>query len=377
MLTTFTNLTSLSKLVQSSEIYKFYDTSNNELELFAGTTGYSSITTLPGGGTGINADGSKMFIGRISNSANTSLIHYSYDGGLTWNNATHQAITAVGCLYFKDGTICIASNSSSASAIPFMVDTVGGFTNNLSFSTLVNGLSAGCRAVAVGNNTTASSGYSYQAYQSFFRCTLGTGLNPNSAVTTLANHGNASDLDVDPDDPRYFMSSSATGSGLSVNSVETGGKTNITTGLSLVITSVATSSKCVNSVIQTSSGTYRISDLSYTTGARTMTTLSDGVILPVNCGTGPIGFQSCKASMSYNGNVICVIDMNNTPIGKAYYSVDGGLTFKCINTEFGLSNKTFISCCVSRGPFNGVSNTNYILLLSSAGVYRMTFVNQY
>lgn len=380
MLSTFNSIGSI--LLRTSGIATnpnlFIDVNLNELEYFPATSTFTSNEALPGGGAGVNASGTTMIFGRITSSTNSGLILYSNDSGLNWYSPTHPATTAIGSLYFRDGTYVLASGAPSAGMQPFICSDLS--TSSSSFSSITSALSVATRTLCYANNATSSSGYAYFGYQGFFRMSNNLGLN---TTVTMSNHPaynqGCTDMDIDPDNALYGIISSTTttlNTGLYVTSPGNN-KVAIITGLSALILSVSTSSGLSNTIIQTTNNTYRITNLNLSNGTCTISQLSNGTILPTNCGVGSIGSQSCKASMSLNGNVICVIDMNNAPVGKAYYSTDGGSTFKCINTEFSLTNKIFISCCVSRGSFGGVSNTNYIVLLSTTGIYRLKLSSTY
>jgi hypothetical protein len=374
MLSTFSNIGSI--LIKSSGIitdpYKFYDSNLNELQYFPSTSSFISSESLAGAGSGINQSGNIMIFGRTTSSTSTGLIIYSNDGGLNWYYASHPSTTAIGSLYMRE-SYALSSASPAAGVQPFYCDNLN--VPNATFTTITSGLSAANRGLACANNVTSSTGYAYFGYQGFFKYSNNAGINSTVTMSANAYVGGCTDFDIDPDNPTYLIISTTT---TTTNQnlyvvTPTYGKIALIINVNALILSVTTCGNLSNCIIQTSTATYRITNINFQTGVCTITLLSNGTILPNNVGVGVIATQSCKSNMSYNGNVVCVLDMNNST-KNGYLSTDGGNSFININTTFNLSNIIFVSCAVSRG---GGTNINYVVLQSTTGIYRLTLTSQY
>ena len=344
------------------------------LQYFSNTSIYTSNAGQPGGGCGISKDGQIMVVGRTSTTGSTVLINYSNDGGVTWQFASHPNANSIGALYFRDSNICLAGGAPSAGQMPFFCADLSG--PSASFANNTGALSAAVRGLACANDATTTSGIVYQGYQGFFKYST-TGI--STTVSTMGNHplytAGITDMDIDPDDANYaIISSTVAGSTTGLYAITpTYGKVALITGIGNLITSVSTCAGLTKCIVQTAGNTHLLTNINLQTGTLTRTQIATtantyGIIGAV--GSGGLLDESCKSSMSLDGQIICVIDRNTgtNPNPHAYYSKNGGASFTSINTQFNLTNIVFLSCCVSRCD---AGNNKYILLHSTTGFYRL------
>lgn len=335
-----------------------------QINTIKGITGGYSSTNVASNASGINLDGSILVVGYIISSL--GYIGISRDGGLTWikcslpyNPTTISDICFKGStnycgIYCGNNVISYADISSSST-----------FTNTSSLARQPAGVRfSSAITLTSGNLWLGFVGGSVRSIAGFQGTFSGVG----QGVSTYC-------IDVPDDNDSYCICSGSWGMKFFSPTVNPTTQVSITGGLTNCI-AMATSSALAKTICMTPTSVCLLTGFNTTTGSGgTMLTLNNIRGVPSTAGVGSITTTSInrKCAMSLNGNVIAFIDMNSSPIGICYYSVDGGSNFTNLNSQYSLT-ETFVSVQLSRG---GSGANNYMILQSTTCVYKLSFGTQY